>query len=336
MTVVMVIYLSQTTPIGFDRYVDHRRQWSYISSDDTSKRYKCDVTVVKVIYLSQTTQVRQDLTAVLITRDSASTNSMEGNNDEMWFLDDDYVVEDEEQLVDEGEHDVPFNVADIPQQLVTADAHAQRDVHLGLYEQQPASGRDHVTKFKASGVKGMQMSTLQSMHDNKRVMAAVGLLRQRHRITMDNHHWNAKLQLNLSTQLWPDMQMRVLPFNPQGWMMVLGTCMDEQLWLAMAPNMYFKEGYGENREEVVPVLESKTMALCTEHRYMMIMFIAHVLDLMRHEDIHCIMEYPEPLTLESIKASTEVLDFLIGFWLGQVRYAQNEGIRYNTTSNGHI
>ncbi|KAI5993850.1 hypothetical protein EDC04DRAFT_2910694 [Pisolithus marmoratus] len=274
---------------------------------------------------------------------------MEGNNDEMWFLDDDYVVEDEEQLVDEGEHDVPFNVADVPQQLVTADAHAQRDVHLGLYEQQPASGRDHVTKFKASGVKGMRMSTLQSMHDNKRAMAAVGLLRQRHRITMDgeytvdvngtnmvarvgphyldyvlyvgsrrgmdaaiprlevDHHWNAKLQLNLSTRLWPDTQMRALPFNPEGRMMALGTCMDEQLWLAMAPNMYFEEGYGENREEVVPVLESKTTALSTEHRYMMIMFIAHMLDSMRHEDIHCIVEYPEPLTLESIKASTEVL-----------------------------
>ncbi|KAI6038204.1 hypothetical protein EDC04DRAFT_2896712 [Pisolithus marmoratus] len=274
---------------------------------------------------------------------------MEGNNDEMWFLDDDYVVEDEEQLVDEGEHDVPFNVADVPQQLVTADAHTQREVHLGLYEQQPASGRDHVTKFKASGVKGMRMSTLKSMHDNKRAMAAVGLLRQRHRITMDgeytvdvnganmvacvgphyldyvlyvgsrrgmdaaiprlevDHHWNAKLQLNLSTRLWPDTQMRALPFNPEGWMMALGTCMDEQLWLAMALNMYFEEGYGENREEVIPVLESKMTALSTEHRYMMIMFIAHVLDSMRHEDIHCIVEYPEPLTLESIKASTEVL-----------------------------
>ncbi|KAI6043194.1 hypothetical protein EDC04DRAFT_2600374 [Pisolithus marmoratus] len=229
------------TPIGFDHYVDHRRQWSYISSEDTSK----------VIYLSQMTQVRQDLTAVLITRDSGasntdirmdvSTNSMEGNNDEMWFLDDDYLVEDEEQLVDKGEHDVP-------QQLVTADAHAQRDVHLGLYEQQPASGQDHVTKFKASGVKGMWMSMLQSMHDNKRAMAAVGLLRQQHQIMMDN------------------MQMRALPFNPEGWMMVLGTCMDEQLWLAMAPNMYFEEGYGENREEVVPVLESKTMVLSMEHR----------------------------------------------------------------------
>ncbi|KAI6038243.1 hypothetical protein EDC04DRAFT_2604158 [Pisolithus marmoratus] len=183
MTVVMVIYLSQTTPIGFDCYVDHQRQWSYISSDDTSKRYKCDVTVVKVIYLSQTTQVRQDLTAVLITRDSgmsntdirmdASTNSMEGNNDEMWFWDNDYLVEDE---MGEAEEQL---------QLVTADAHTQRDVHLGLYEQQPVSGQDHVMKFKASGVKGMQMSMLQSMHDNKQVMAAVGLLRQWHWITMD-------------------------------------------------------------------------------------------------------------------------------------------------------
>ncbi|KAI6040027.1 hypothetical protein EDC04DRAFT_2602772 [Pisolithus marmoratus] len=232
---------------------------------------------------------------------------MEGNNDEMWFLDNDYIVEDEEQLVDEGEHDVPFNVADVPQQLVTADAHAQRDIHLGLYEQQPASGRDHVTKFKASGVKGMRMSTLQaseaaaSDNDGWRGMdTAIP------RLEVD-HHWNAKLQLNLSTRLWPDMQMRALPFNPEGRMMALGTCMDEQLWLVMVPNMYFEEGYGENREEVVPVLESKTTALCMEHRYMMIMFITHVLDSMRHEDIHCIVEYPELLMLESIKASTEVL-----------------------------
>ncbi|KAI6038225.1 hypothetical protein EDC04DRAFT_2604215 [Pisolithus marmoratus] len=237
-----------TSKTGFDCCVDHQRQ------------------------CMSNTDIRMD----------ASMNSMEGNNDEMWFLDDDYVVEDEEQLVDEGEHD-------IPQQLVTADAHTQREVHLGLYEQQPASGRDHVTKFKASGVKGMWMSTLQLMHDNKRAMAAVGLLRQQHWITMD------------------DTQMRVLPFNPEGQMMVLGMCMDKQLWLAMAPNMYFKEGYGENREEVIPVLESKTMVLSTEHWYMMIMFIAHVLDSMRHEDIHCIVEYPELLTLESIKASMEVL-----------------------------
>ncbi|KAI6038317.1 hypothetical protein EDC04DRAFT_3023552 [Pisolithus marmoratus] len=105
----------------------------------------------------------------------------------------------------------------------------------------------------------------------------VGLLRQWHQITMDRQ------------------------------MMVLGTCMDEQLWVAMVPNKYFEEGYGENREEEVPVLETKMTALSTEHRYMMIMFITQVLDSMQHEDIHCMVEYPEPLTLESIKALMEIL-----------------------------
>ncbi|KAI6038248.1 hypothetical protein EDC04DRAFT_2896647 [Pisolithus marmoratus] len=75
----------------------------------------------------------------------------------------------------------------------------------------------------------------------------------------------------------------------------------------MAPNKYFEEGYGENREEEVPVLEMKMMALSTEHWYMMIMFITQVLDSMRHEDIHCMVEYPELLMLESIKALMEVL-----------------------------
>ncbi|KAI5994298.1 hypothetical protein EDC04DRAFT_2613232 [Pisolithus marmoratus] len=276
MTVVMVIYLSQTTPIGFECYVDHQRQCSqgHISqSDNTSKiGFGCCVDHQRQLYM----KYRYKASYVL-------KNSMEGNNDEMWFLDNDYVMEDEmgeaeEQLVDEGEHDIPFNVADVPQQLVTADAHTQRE---------------------ASGVKGMQMSTLKSMHDNKQGMAAVGLLRQWHRIMMDtipqsevDHHWNAKLQLNLSTRLWPDTQMQALPFNPQGQMMALGTCMDKQLWVAMALNKYFEEGYRENREEEVPVLEMKMMVLSMEHWYMMIMFIA---------------QYPEPLTLESIKALMEVL-----------------------------
>ncbi|KAI6025470.1 hypothetical protein EDC04DRAFT_2606258 [Pisolithus marmoratus] len=250
MTVVMVIYLSQTTPIGFEHYIDHWRQCSqgHISqSDNTSKRQLYMKYRYKASYAS--------------FKEVVLTNSMEGNNDEMWFLDDDYVVEDEmgeaeEQLVDEGEHNIPFNVADIPQQLVTADAHTQRE---------------------ASGVKGMQMSMLKLMHDNKQGMAAVGLLRQWHQIMMD------------------------------GWMMVLGTSMDKQLWVVMVLNKYFEEGYGENREEEVPVLEMKTMALSMEHQYMMIMFIAQVLNSMQHKDIHCMVEYPEPLTLESIKALTEVL-----------------------------
>ncbi|KAI5994863.1 hypothetical protein EDC04DRAFT_2613129 [Pisolithus marmoratus] len=291
MTVVMVIYLSQTTPVRLDlSAMLITGDSGHISHQMTQVSSQGDI--------SQPDNTSKDLTTVLITRDSASMNSMEGNNDEMWFLDDDYVVEDEEQLVDEGEHDIPFNIADVPQQLVTADAHTQREVHLGLYEQQPASGRDHVTKFKASGVKGMWMSMLQSMHDNKRVMAAVGLLRQWHQIMMDGEYMVDVNGANMVAHVRNGCSDSMIGGRPPleckataepvdmtvarhaNDRMALGTCMDEQLWLAMVPNMYFEEGYGENREEVVPVLESKTTALSMEHRYMMIMFITHMLDSM--------------------------------------------------------
>ncbi|KAI6015968.1 hypothetical protein EDC04DRAFT_2608610 [Pisolithus marmoratus] len=223
---------------------------------------------------------------------------MEGNNDEVWFLDNDYIMEDEmgeaeEQLVDEGEHNIPFNVADVPQQLVTADAHTQREVHLGLYEQQPASGQDHVMKFKASGVKGMQMSTL-----NCRASEAAA---------SDNDGCDSMIGGGPPLECKATAEPVDTTVARHTNMMALGTCMDEQLWVVMVLNKYFEEGYGENREEEVPVLETKTMVLSTEHWYMMIMFITQVLDSMQHEDIHCMVEYPELLTLESIKALMEVL-----------------------------
>ncbi|KAI6038237.1 hypothetical protein EDC04DRAFT_2604153 [Pisolithus marmoratus] len=235
MTVVMVIYLSQTTPIGFERYVDHQRQCSQghrSQSDNTSKRQLYMKYRYKASYAS--------------FKEVVSTNSMEGNNDEMWFLDDDYVMEDEmgeaeEQLVDEGEHDIPFNVADIPQQLVTADAHTQREARNGCSNSTIGGGPPLECKATAEPV---DMTV--ARHAN---------------------------------------------------MMALGMCMDEQLWVAMALNKYFEEGYGENREEEVPVLEMKTMVLSMEH------WCWTRCD----KDIHCMVEYPEPLTLESIKASTEVL-----------------------------
>ncbi|KAI6016761.1 hypothetical protein EDC04DRAFT_2608263 [Pisolithus marmoratus] len=214
--------------------------------------------------------------------------------------DNDYLVEDEmgeaeEQLVDEGAHDVPFNIADSSsgQQLVTADAHTQRDVHLGLYEQQPASG-----------VKGIWMSTLWSMHDNKQAMAAVGILRQWHQIMMDGEEWMQQLH----NQRWTTPGIHEsASIQPSRMDDGTGDMYGQTAIVVMVLNMYFEEGYGENREEEVPVLELKTMALSMEHQYMMIMFITHVLDLMQHKDIHCIEEYLEPLTLESIKASMEVL-----------------------------
>ncbi|KIK22156.1 hypothetical protein PISMIDRAFT_11857 [Pisolithus microcarpus 441] len=250
-----------------------------------------------------------------------------------------------EVLVDEGDHDVPFDVAEVPQQLEAVDGHRQEDVNVSLYENDGAYGQDHVDKFKASAVKGIRLSTLRYMHENKRAMAAIGLLKRRHWLEVDgeyvvdvhganmvarvaphyldfvlyvgsrrgldaalpnadvDHTWSAKLKLNLGHRQWPESRQGALGFDPKGRMMYVGNRLEEQLWIAMLPNEYLEGGeWGR-----VVEMEGTTRAVSTQHRYMLMMFLAYVLDEMRHEDIACITPYPEPLTLESIKESTEIL-----------------------------
>lgn len=89
--------------------------------------------------------------------------------------------------------------------------------------------------------------------------------------------------------------------------MYIGSCLDDQLWLAMVPNTYMDHDNLDNTPERLPVLDALTTALTTPHRLRMIMFIAYVLSDMAHEDIDCISNYPEPLSWESVKNSTEVL-----------------------------
>ncbi|KAI6008939.1 hypothetical protein BKA83DRAFT_4134020 [Pisolithus microcarpus] len=238
---------------------------------------------------------------------------------------------EEEVLADEGDHDVPFNIAE-----------------------------DHVDKFKASAVKAVRLSTLRYMQENKRAMSAIGLLRRRHRLEVDqeyvvdvhganmvarvaphyldfllyvgsrrgmdaalpnvdvDHTWGAKLQLNLGHRQWPGSHGGALGFDPKGRMMFIGKRMQEQLWIAMLPNEYLSGREGRRVRE----MEGSTRAVSTMHKYMLIMFLAYVLDEMRHEDISCITPYPEPLTLESVKESTEVLyigeggkGWICAFWV---------------------
>ncbi|KAI6008094.1 hypothetical protein BKA83DRAFT_4506125 [Pisolithus microcarpus] len=267
---------------------------------------------------------------------------------------------EEEVLADEGDHDVPFNVAEVPQQLEAADGHRQEDVNVSLYENDGAYGQDHVDKFKASAVKAVRLSTLRYMQENKRAMSAIGLLRRRHRLEVDqeyvvdvhganmvarvaphyldfllyvgsrrgmdaalpnvdvDHTWGAKLQLNLGHRQWPGSHGGALGFDPKGRMMFIGKRMQEQLWIAMLPNEYLSGREGRRVRE----MEGSTRAVSTMHKYMLIMFLAYVLDEMRHEDISCITPYPEPLTLESVKESTEVLyigeggkGWICAFWV---------------------
>ncbi|KAI6016457.1 hypothetical protein BKA83DRAFT_4545281 [Pisolithus microcarpus] len=267
---------------------------------------------------------------------------------------------EEEVLADEGDHDVPFNVVEVPQQLEAADGHRQEDVNVSLYENDGAYGQDHVDKFKASAVKAVRLSTLRYMQENKRAMSAIGLLRRRHRLEVDqeyvvdvhganmvarvaphyldfllyvgsrrgmdaalpnvdvDHTWGAKLQLNLGHRQWPGSHGGALGFDPKGRMMFIGKRMQEQLWIAMLPNEYLSGREGRRVRE----MEGSTRAVSTMHKYMLIMFLAYVLDEMRHEDISCITPYPEPLTLESVKESTEVLyigeggkGWICAFWV---------------------
>ncbi|KAI5981072.1 hypothetical protein EDD15DRAFT_2204624 [Pisolithus albus] len=94
----------------------------------------------------------------------------------------------EEVLADEGDHDVPFDVTEVPQQLEAVDGHHQADVNVSLYENDGAYGQDHVDKFKASAVKAIRLSTLRYMHENKRAMSAISLLKRRHRLEVDGEY----------------------------------------------------------------------------------------------------------------------------------------------------
>ncbi|KAI6020605.1 hypothetical protein EDC04DRAFT_2901629 [Pisolithus marmoratus] len=228
--------------------------------------------------------------------------------------------------VDEGAHDAPFDAAELPQQFDTPDGYGQHDVHMGLYDHDLALGQDHLAKFKASPVKHIPFSQLCALHDQKQPLTAIALLRRRHKVTLDDKYclnvnspnmvarvnphyldYIVKLQLHRANRLWPGSRLQALPFDPNGRMMFLGKRLDEELWLAMAPNAYFNVDDPENIPERLPTLEAKTSALSTTHMLMIIMFIAHVLDSMRHEDINCLDPYPEPLTRTTVKQSTEVL-----------------------------
>jgi len=122
-----------------------------------------------------------------------------------------------------------------------------------------------------------------------------------------DHNWTVKLHLSTHLRLWPDKNASILPFHPQGRMMSIGTHLNEQLWLAMAPNVYFEADHLDNTREQLPVLDAPSTALSARHHLMVVMFIACVLETIRHQDITCINTYPEPLTRDAVTNSTEVL-----------------------------
>jgi len=256
---------------------------------------------------------------------------------------------DDGAQIDEQDHDAPFNIADLPQQLGTVDPHQQGDVHLALYQQHLHCEQEYLNKFNSIRAQTVTLSKLTNLHNNSQTRAAVSLLKTCHRLSVDDrytvqinhpdvapcvgphyldytmyigdrrgldaalpnviidHNWTAMLTLNMTNRLWPDKNTKALPFDPKGRMMYIGTRLDDQFWLAMVPNGFFLVDDPDNVRERLPVLDATTTALAVCHSQMIVMFIAHVLSTMRLEDINCTDRYPDPLTWESMKNSTEIL-----------------------------
>ncbi|KAI6139653.1 hypothetical protein BKA82DRAFT_34057 [Pisolithus tinctorius] len=223
---------------------------------------------------------------------------------------------DDDPIVDEGQHDAPFDVAEVPQQLATGGPHAQVDVHLALYPHHPPADSDHLRLFNAHRLKHVSFRTFSPdlvprlsphyLDYALYVSSHHGLDAVLPNVTAD-HNWTAKLQLTVTFRLWPDNAANALPFNPKGRMMYVGTRLDDQFWLAIVPHVFFDIRDPDNRPNKLPLLDHRHPVIAPHHAHMIVMFITHVLSEMRHEDIHCLDPYPEPLTWDAVKDSTEVM-----------------------------
>ncbi|KAI6038253.1 hypothetical protein EDC04DRAFT_2604167 [Pisolithus marmoratus] len=200
-------------------------------------------------------------------------------------------------LVDEGKHDTPFDVAEVPHQLATGDPHAQVNVHLALYPTQGPADNEYVHLFNIHRMKHISLRALRCLHDNQQAMSAITLLSKRHRLRLDDKDCvNVMANPNLVPCLTPHYLNYTL--TPK--------CQHRSQLDSQAAAVHGKLD-PKNTREKLPVLAHKHPAVEPKHACMMVMFIAHVLADMQLEDIHCIHPYPKPLTWDTIRDSTEIL-----------------------------
>ncbi|KAI5983517.1 hypothetical protein EDC04DRAFT_2616151 [Pisolithus marmoratus] len=110
----------------------------------------------------------------------------------------------DEALINEGKHNTPFDVTEVPHQLATGDPHAQVDVHLALYPTQGPADDEYVHLFNIHRMKHISLRALHHLHDNQQAMSAITLLSKRHQLRLDNEdHVNVMANPNLVPHLAP-------------------------------------------------------------------------------------------------------------------------------------
>lgn len=94
--------------------------------------------------------------------------------------------EDSDVLVDDGDHDIPYDATDVPVRLSANDAPHQREVEAAVYDHGMDVNRDdHVAMFYDAPVAPTSFSSLKRLCDGKDVKGALRLLSGRHRLELD-------------------------------------------------------------------------------------------------------------------------------------------------------
>lgn len=123
-----------------------------------------------------------------------------------------------------------------------------------------------------------------------------------------DHTWHADITFLKLFKLWPDT-LTQLPFSTTGRMLYLGTRREEDIWIAFPPKSLLDDPNAPPEMAVLPSApaSSKSTALSTEHAHMLVLFFAHIFHQMRYQDIVCTQRYPEPVTRQSVRDSTDIL-----------------------------
>ncbi|KAF8429373.1 hypothetical protein L210DRAFT_3652128 [Boletus edulis BED1] len=92
----------------------------------------------------------------------------------------------DDELVDDGDHDVPYNATDVPIRLSADDAPRQRDIEAAVYDHGMDVNRaTHVAMFFDAPISTTSFSTLRRLCERNDVNGALRLLSGRHRLELD-------------------------------------------------------------------------------------------------------------------------------------------------------
>lgn len=94
---------------------------------------------------------------------------------------------DEETLVDEGHHNVPYDATDVPLLLSANDAPHQHEVEAAVYDHADLDRNDHLARFYNAPLLPLSFTALRRLWSNKNAKGAIRLLSTRHRLQIDDH-----------------------------------------------------------------------------------------------------------------------------------------------------